>query len=283
MDEVDFRPTSALLVGGQGRMGRWLLPHLTAAGLKVQVADNVGGPWDPALAASRDLVILAVPVPQVAQVASQVGPHTTQGSLVMDLASVKQEPLAAMLQHCQGQVVGCHPLFGPARRDARGQVVFLCQGRGQAGMDWAISFWRGLGARVEIMEPSRHDKLMAQVQSLRHLTLAAMGLALSRAGFDIQNDLDLAGPWTQELLGLLARQGNQPARLYADLAAGNPHAAGMLVNLSEALQDMQACLERGSIDELERLFHDGAAITKDTDSFSLTQPGAWGKKVSWQL
>ncbi len=269
MPEGDFAPTSACVVGGRGRMGRWLVPRLAAAGLEVAVADAAEGPWDPAVAARCGVLVLAVPVTEVAGVAQRLGPHLDPGSLVMDLTSLKTAPLAAMLEHCPCQVVGCHPLFGPDTRSARGQVVFLCPGRGAGGPAWAQAFWRGLGARVEKVSPDRHDRLMAQVQSLRHLVLAALGLALAQAGFDPRDDLELAGPWTGELLAMLGNQARQPAGLYAGLASANPELPAVLQGFTAALERMQKCLAAGDTGRLEDMITAGSQLVADQSNLSL--------------
>lgn len=274
--EGGFAPASACIVGGRGRMGRWLAPRLAAAGITVSVADDADGPWDSAAAARAELVVLAVPVAEVAGVARRLGPHLAPSSLVMDLASLKAGPLAAMVEHCPCPVVGCHPLFGPDAGSARGQVVFLCPGRGAAAYAWARSFWRDLGAHVREIPPERHDRLMAQVQSLRHLTLAAVGLALAGSGFDPGRELAMAGPWTGELLDMLGRQARQPAGLYAGLAAQNPHAPELLEELAHIMMDMAGRLRAGDTAGLEKMIEGGQTLMAGRNSLLLDRRLALG-------
>ena len=54
----------------------------------------------------------------------------------MDLTSVKQRPMAAMMSAFPGEVVGTHPLFGPGEETIEGRTMVLCQGRGERWFQW---------------------------------------------------------------------------------------------------------------------------------------------------
>ncbi len=240
------------IIGGLGRMGRWLESRLTKAGCRVLIADASLGPVRPEMAAGCQVLMLAVPARAVEEVMAQVGPWTRPDGLVMDITSLKAVPLASMLAHARGEVVGCHPLFGPGARSARGQAVFVCPGRGERWLRWVEEFWGREGARVARIEPERHDRLMARVQSLRHLLLYGLGGALKDLGFTAE-DLDLAGPWFQGLMDILKHQARQPAGLYAELALGNPHAPAALAALLANLDKLAQRLEQGDRQGLEEL------------------------------
>ncbi len=220
MEEGFFRPLTVGVIGGRGRMGRLLVRLLQEAGQEVLVLDRKDGPWEPKLARRCLVLVLAVPLSAVEEVMRAVGPYTRADGAVIDVASLKEEPLRAMLAHARGEVVGSHPLFGPLA-DPAGQTVFLCPGRGRAWAAWWRCLWRRVGARVVEISPSRHDSLMARVQTLRHLLVAVLGLALVEMDFDPHTDLALAGPWFGRLWELLDNQGAQPAELYAELALAN--------------------------------------------------------------
>ena len=49
--------------------------------------------------------------------------------ILVDLASVKAEPLQAMLAAHKGPVLGLHPMFGPDSGSLAKQVVVYCDGR----------------------------------------------------------------------------------------------------------------------------------------------------------
>ncbi|MBI4800479.1 MAG: prephenate dehydrogenase [Desulfarculus sp.] len=234
-DDAPFGKPLVGVIGGQGRMGRWLKARLEEDGHEVRTADLNHGPPLCELAAACPVLILAVPVPAVGEVMAQIGPFTRPDGLVLDIASLKAAPLTAMLRHARGEVIGGHPLCGPTAPSLAGQLFFVCPGRGERWRAWLQGWLERAGARMVEMEAAAHDRLMAQVQSLRHMLLLGLGSALMEAGFDPARDLPLAGPWFGSLLGLLEHQGQQPAGLYADLALNNPAAPPLLAALAQNL------------------------------------------------
>lgn len=235
--EDGFAGFKACVVGGRGRMGAWFARRLTAAGWEVTIADIADGPLNPEAVARCQLALMAVPLPALGRALAAVAPLLPADALLADLCSLKAAPLEMMLKCFPGQVLGLHPLFGPAAPGLANQIVFACPGR-PGPLAGHLTIWlEGEGAAVKEIDPGRHDRLMALTQSLRHLLLAGLGRALAAQGFD-PADLALAGPWFNQLWDLLARQCRQPGSLYADLALANPAAGPAAVALAEALDTM---------------------------------------------
>lgn len=255
MEVVPFRPAIGI-IGGKGRMGRWLERRLRRTGHPVRIADISEGPLPVDFVQSCQVLILAVPLAAVEQVMASIGPLTRPDHLIMDIASLKAKPLMSMLAHSRGEVIGTHPLFGPATRSLVGQVVFVCPGRGRRWLAWLRRLLEMGRAEMVQMEPERHDRLMAQVQTLRHLLLVSLGRALMRLGFDPAQDLDRSGPWFQTLMALLARQVKQPPELYADLALYNPAGPEAMQALADSLREVAACLTSGDRGGLLRLMEE---------------------------
>ena len=259
MKEGDFRPITVGVIGGKGRMGRMLARLLEDAGQRSLVMDSADGSFQPEKAAQCLVIILAVPVNATEEVMKAIGPYTRTDGAVIDIGSLKELPLKAMLEHARGEVVGSHPLFGPACEPA-GHTVFICQGRGDMWAAWWRDLWNRAGAKVVEISPSRHDRLMAQVQTLRHLLVGSLGLALESLGFEPKEDLPLAGPWFGSLWELINNQASQPAGLYTDLALANPHAGEAVRAMTQALEETGRCLEKKDRLNLARLLDRGAGM-----------------------
>ena len=115
-------PPVVALIGGQGQMGRWFQRFFESQGLQVLVADLDTLQTPQEVAALADVVIISVPIPSVKQVVREVGGHLRDGAALMDLTSVKQGPMKAMLASFKGEVVGTHPLFGPGEDSIAGRT-----------------------------------------------------------------------------------------------------------------------------------------------------------------
>jgi len=133
-----------------------------------------------------DIVIVGVPISATCDVIRLVGPLVRRESLLMDLTSLKAEPVKAMLESSTSDVIGLHPLFGPDVPSLDGQNIVLCPARGTKWLPRVKELFLSRGARLVEASPERHDELMAFVQDSRHLT-PSLGLALRTAAVLRQN------------------------------------------------------------------------------------------------
>ena len=99
---LTMKPTIAI-IGGNGQMGRWFKRFFEDHGLTVLVADVDTPQGAPEVAAAADVVILSVPIPMVTAVAQEIGPFLRPDAVLMDLTSVKQRPMTAMMSAFPGE------------------------------------------------------------------------------------------------------------------------------------------------------------------------------------
>ncbi len=168
---VTCTPTVGLF--GLGAFGRLVLRHL---GPRFPVVAHDPASRDsapPEQAAACDIVILAVPVAAMAETCAAIAPHLRPGAVVVDVGSVKIEPVRVMAETLPPhvQIVGTHPLFGPqsARDGVAGHKIAICPVRGRAHLRIAAFLRRVLRLRVILTTPEEHDREAAVVQGLTHL------------------------------------------------------------------------------------------------------------------
>ncbi len=250
-----MKPTIAI-IGGQGQMGRWFTRFFESQGLTVLVADLDTPQTTPEVAAQADVVILSVPIPQVTALVREVAPHLKPDAALMDLTSVKQRPMAAMLAAFPGEVVGTHPLFGPGEDSIKGRTVVLCQGRGERWFQWLKDLLAQTGARVKITTAAEHDRLMAVVQGLAHFMLIAFGAVIRDLEVSPQDLEEFSTPTFATLLNLSRRLLSQDAKLYACIQLQNPANRIVLRALEGAVADILYFIQRQDADGLVRLIED---------------------------
>ena len=143
-----------------------------------------------AIAAVRqaDIVVLAAPVRTIIRLAADLGPHMQPGVLLMDTGSTKVDIMQAMESlppHVQA--VGGHPMCGKERagisaadadlyRGALFCLTPLARTRPDA-LSLAGELVRAIGARPLVIEPQRHDALVAAISHLPYLVAAALTAA----------------------------------------------------------------------------------------------------------
>ncbi len=164
---------------GLGAFGRLAAAHLGARepllGYDPAVTEPVKGVVQRPLAevAACDVVILAMPVPQLSAVIAAINPHLRPGALVLDVGSVKVIPAETMLAELPDHVdiIGTHPMFGPqsARGGVKGLKIVICPIRGEQARHIAACLRRSFGLDAIIATPEEHDREAAMVQGLTHL------------------------------------------------------------------------------------------------------------------
>ncbi len=231
-------PETITVVGGAGKMGGLFVKLFRESGFKTKVADISNGPLDCQDIAKSDIIVLALPMGEIEGIIEELGPLTSPDSSIIDISSLKKDTMDLLTEKCNAQVIGCHPLFGPAVESFEGRLFFLCCDSEAPWSRWFTGFLRDSSAIIVEKQPDEHDKLMAVAQSLRHMMLIAFGLTLKRLGFDLERDLELSGPWFGELVELLKRQMDQPAWLYTDIALMNNAFPEVFQAFSEEVWDL---------------------------------------------
>ena len=145
---------------GFGRFGQLAAKHLRGKldvtvwdlrDLRMQAA-SAGVKWGSLPeAASRDFVILAVPISELKSCLEAVSPNLKAGAILMDVCSVKVLPVRWMMESVpEGvDVIGLHPLFGPISGSAgvAGLPIVVCPGR-TGHLDRITDFFREAGLAV---------------------------------------------------------------------------------------------------------------------------------------
>ncbi len=133
-----------------------------------------------------DLVVLAVPVGAMADVAQDIAPHLKPGCTVTDVGSVKRAVIDAVSPHIPEGVhfIPGHPLAGTEHSgprsgfaelfDNRWCLLVPVEGSDPAAVAQLRAFWQGLGANVEEMEPDHHDLVLAVTSHAPHLIAYTM-------------------------------------------------------------------------------------------------------------
>ncbi len=232
------------IIGGLGNMGRWFARFLRNAGLPVLISDLNTELSSKDLAQRCQFLILSVPMEVFPEVVARVGPLLPEGSFMTDLCSLKETQVACMLEHTSCEVVGTHPLFGPAEESIKGRRVALCLGRGKKWFVWWKGLLRQYGAITSVTTPKEHDHAMAWVQALNHFMLICLGKALYEDRIDIQQILALATPSFERQMKIVARLSHQDPGLYATIQMSNPYTAEVLDNFRQYEGDLRKIIRK---------------------------------------
>ena len=239
------------IIGGTGGMGRWFADLLKNDGYTVHVSGRKTELGSDELAKICNVVVVSVPISATAEMIKRVGPLVPEGSLLMDLTSLKKEPVDLMLANSRAEVIGCHPLFGPGIDNAAGENVILCPARGRKWLGWLRNVLEKNGLVITEETPEEHDKIMAIVQVLNHLNTISLGLALVGTGVSLEEISKYTTPIFQTKLGIIKKVFTESPALYADIIANN-HDTDKILNLyKKSLADIRKLIKSGDAAQLK--------------------------------
>lgn len=201
-----------------------------------------------------DVVVISVPIDATESVIRSVGPRLREDALLMDVTSIKEAPIAAMLASTRASVVGTHPMFGPNVHSLQGQRVVVCRARGDEWVDWVVRMLQARGLTVQETTPTHHDRMMAVVQVLTHFQTQVLGLTLARLGTPLDETLRFTSPAYLMELYVTARHFDQSPDLYGPIEMRNPATAHVTNAFGAAAKEVADVLASGDRDRFRRLF-----------------------------
>lgn len=274
---VEVQPREVAVIGGAGEMGSLITRIFQDVGNRVRIADVDTELTPVRAAADADVVVISVPIDVTEQVIAEVGPHVRPDALLMDVTSVKQGPMAAMLDATAASgasVVGTHPMFGPGVHSVQGQRVVLCRGRGDEAYDWVRQLLEARGLVVTETDAAHHDRAMALVQVLTHFQTQVLGLTLTRMGERLEETRRFTSPAYLMELYVAARHFAQDPKLYGPIEMLNPETPAVTAAFRAAADELSDVLSRRDqgafdriFDEVRAYFGDFAAEATEQSSF----------------
>ncbi|WP_219598715.1 bifunctional chorismate mutase/prephenate dehydrogenase [Aeromonas salmonicida] len=233
-----------VIIGGQGQLGRLFGHMFSLSGYRVEALEQADWPRADEILADAGLVMVAVPIDITCQIIDRLG-KLPADCLLVDVTSVKSEPLAHMLAVHKGSVLGLHPMFGPDVASLAKQVIVCCQGRDAAASQWLLDQMTIWGARLQQVEAKAHDEAMTLIQALRHFATFAYGWHLSREQANIDRLLNLSSPIYRLELAMVGRLFAQDPELYADIILSSPQNLAMIRRYYQNFGEVLGLLEQG--------------------------------------
>lgn len=241
------------LVGSEGAYGRWLRRFFEQRmGLEVFGADpgHAGTQTPETLIEHCQVLLICTPIrhtPAIITDYIERAAGREKHQLWLDITSVKNGPVAAMLQS-QAEVVGLHPMTAaPKAPTLKGRVLVVCEARLQHWRAWFETFLAALQAQCVVSTPERHDRIMALVQAMVHATHLAQGGVLREYAEEL-GGLDALLPFRSASFELdsaiLSRILAMNPAIYEDIQFGNPHVIPMLERLQTQLAGLKTSVER---------------------------------------
>jgi prephenate dehydrogenase len=226
-----------------------------------------------------DLVITAIPVNAIKSVLIKVLDHISESAIVIDTGSTKSMICKAIAQHPKrSQFVAAHPLAGTENSgpDAAFSGLFLqktniiCEKEksSEKALKVAARIFSALGMRTIFMDPVEHDKHVAYVSHLSHVSAFLLGQTVLDIEKDEKNIFNLAGSGFASTVRLAKSSPDMWAPIFEQNAE---YLSQALLEYIMHLQKFQYHLMKRDVNELHRIMTDANHIRKVLEGMDVKQ------------
>jgi len=253
-----------LVVGGKGGMGSWIARFLAGQGHRVSILDPAPSE-SPFLeiedlgedAAEADLVVAAVPMDAMEDVLEEIAAVQPQG-VVAEMCSLKGhlQPTMQRLRADGLRLVSFHPMFGPDLRMLSGRTIVFCSDADPEDLALVRGLFEDTSAELVEMDVAEHDRRIALVLGLTHLSNLAYARALMGSRASAEDLAQVAGETYTKQLGTTREVIEENPELYFQIQALNPVTEEVADGLIGAVREWRETVAAGDGDGFARLMRE---------------------------
>ena len=244
-------------VVGVGR-GRANIERALSLGVIDEASNDLG-----AAATDADIILVAVPVGQVAGVLEQLRGSLKRDAVVTDAGSTKRDFVTlarAELGDSLGNIVPGHPIAGAERTGVEAANPDLFVGKRVVltplpetraeSIDRVEAMWRACGADVIRMSAEHHDTVFSAVSHLPHVLSYALVEMIASRG-NAEELFSFAGSGFRDFTRIA---GSSP-EMWRDICASNrDQLVSDIETFQQALSVMADHIREGEVDSIEAIF-----------------------------
>ena len=241
----------ALVIGGAGQMGSWIVRFLASQGYAIEIADPTGTvdgfncvhDWQD-LALDHDVIVVAAPLAESNRILKAIAERRPRG-LVFDIGSLKtplREGVNA-LRDAGVKVASIHPMFGPTTELLSGRHVIFVNVGSEEGIAQAREIFTPTMATLVEMDLDSHDRMIAYVLGLSHALNIIFFTALAESGEEIPRLAQMSSTTFDAQLAVARSVAEDNPYLYFEIQSLNEFGAESLDALSSALSQLLTVLK----------------------------------------
>jgi len=270
----------AVIIGGSGVMGQLFAKQLRRSGIEVRILDKAQYESKDEILAGAKLVLVSVPINKVEAIVESL-PKLDDDCLLVDITSVKEKPVKAMMTCHRGPVLGLHPMFGPDIEHWVKQTIVVCRGRGDTTTDSLLAQLTIWGTQLVEMDAKKHDEAMQIVQVMRHLTTFVYGQFLAKQTHSLKEIKSCSSPIYQLELMMVGRLFAQSPGLYSDIMLAQfDNVESLLEDYKDIYEQTLVKLKNGDKAGLIAGFSDAKSYFSDSAESFLKQSRALLNKAN---
>ncbi len=228
------------IIGGNGKMGRWMGDLLKQSGHRIDVIDpSAGNGLTIEDAKWADTVIVSVPISRNDSILRKLDDICKPDTLIFDLASLKS-PFIETLRDMgsRRRVCSIHPMFGPSAESMYDRNVVVCDCGCDEAVEDVLTMLGNHGANIRRMPVEDHDKYMSYVLGLSHAVNIAFFTVLDRSGISFDDMKSVASTTFRKLMDTNESVALEDPYLYYEIQHMNSNRESMLNEFNTAVNDV---------------------------------------------
>ncbi len=245
--------------------------------LELKLVDKID--TDGKTLSSADLIVIAIPVSVLSQLLPSILDSIKKDAVVIDTGSTKSQVCKAVINHKnRGQFVAAHPIAGTENSGPTAAFSGLFQNKtniicekersSEQALALAEKIFAALGMNTIYMDAGEHDKHVAYVSHLSHVSSFLLGQTVLDIERDEKNIFALAGSGFSSTVRLAKSSPDMWAPIFEQNAE---HLSQALLEYIMHLQKFQYHLMKRDVNELHKIMKDANRIREVLNGIELKQ------------
>ena len=203
------------------------------------------------LANISDMLVVSVPINHTSDVIREVAPFMKEGTVMVDVTSIKQEPSKTMAEVLPDTVeyIPTHPIFGPRTTRLDNQVIVLTPDKKGKWYDRVYNYLEGKNMRIIETTAEKHDFMMSIVQVLTHFSFISTASAIEKLKVDLSETEDYESPIYNLMIDMIARIVSQNPYLTYNIQSMNSNGDKVRNTFAEAVLELRDVINNGNDEE----------------------------------
>jgi len=226
-----------------------------------------------------DIVMIATPISKTPLIVKKILPHLKDGCIMTDVGSTKrwvvkkvQEILSkssARGRRPKVSFIGGHPMAGSEKEGVRNARADIFSGttcvltpaniNGRKAVKVVGNLWKGIGAKILLLEPEEHDYLVAYTSHLPHVLATTLANLIGK----IRKEDPRARKIVAGSVSDMTRIATSNPEMWTDICLSNNKAISESINVMvKYLEEFKKSIEKRKKRELGDIFQKGKLLRR---------------------
>lgn len=231
--------------------------HLKTA-LELKLIDKIG---DDSMLKAADIVFLAIPVDAAVETLPELLDKVKDDALIIDAGSTKSLICSSVNGHAKRRnFLACHPIAGTefsgptAAIDGlyEGKTNIICEVEKTAFklQEKALDLFNKMGMRIRYMNPEAHDKHIAYVSHLSHISSFMLGKTVIEKEKNERDIFDMAGSGFESTVRLAKSSPDMWTPIFEQ------NKRNVIETLEEYIQNLEAFKDKLQNNDMEGIYRE---------------------------